>query len=173
MNEIWKKIKDFDGYFVSNLGKVRGTRQNKDIILKNRTLSKSDNNKFYLPYQQVVLYENGKQKTKMIHRLVAENFISNPDNKPQVHHIDNDVTNNKVDNLEWVTPSENVNHTLSYRKETRGIDNNKSKLSEEDVLKIRKMYGENNITQRELGKLFNVSQTNIKEIVKFRTWKHL
>jgi predicted XRE-type DNA-binding protein len=109
----------------------------------------------------------------MIHRLVAEHFISNPENKTQVHHIDNDVTNNKIENLEWATPSENVKYTLGYRKETRGVDNNKSKLSEEDVLKIRKMYGENNITQRELAKLFNVSQPNIKEIVKFRTWKHL
>jgi hypothetical protein len=173
MDEVWKPIKNFDGYYVSNLGRVKSTKQNKEIILKNRTITPNKNNRYYLPYQQVVLYDNGKQNTKMIHRLVAECFLSNLDNKIQVHHIDNDVTNNELKNLEWVTASENVKYTLGYRKENRGVENNKSKLSEEDVLKIRKMYGENNITQRELAKLFNVSQPNIKEIVKFRTWKHL
>lgn len=173
MNEVWKEIDGFNGYYVSNLGRVKSTKQNKNIILKNRTITPNKNNKYYLPYQQVVLYLDGKQNTKMIHRLVAEAFILNIDNKPQVHHIDNNVKNNNVNNLEWCTPSENVNYTLGYRKENRGVDNNKSKLNEEDVIKIRYLYSNGNITQRELAKMFNVTQPNIKEIVNFRTWKHL
>ena len=173
MEEIWIEINGFDGYFVSNLGRVRGTRQNKDIILKNRTIGKSNNNKHYAPYQQVVLYENGKQKAKMIHRLVGEHFIPNPENKPQVHHKDIDVTNNNMTNLEWVTASENVKHTLSYRKKYVGVDNNLTKLTNDKVLKIREMYSEGGITQKELAKMFGVTQPNIKEILKRRTWKHI
>ncbi len=64
----------------------------------------------YNPYHSVVLVKNGKYKNKYIHRLIAENFIPNPENKPQINHKDGDKKNNSIDNLEWCTSKENIQH---------------------------------------------------------------
>ena len=98
MNEIWKDIKDYEGiYQVSNLGRVKTDR-----ILK---VGKNKGG-----YLGVSLSKNSVISPQRVHRLVAEAFILNPENKPQVNHIDEDKTNNKVSNLEWMTAKENSNH---------------------------------------------------------------
>lgn len=102
MQEIWKDISGYEGlYRVSNLGKVESLRNN--IILK-----QSPTKDGYL----AVGLCNGKTKTCRAHRLVAIAFIPNPDNLPEVNHIDGNKTNNSVDNLEWVTPLENTHHAI-------------------------------------------------------------
>ena len=101
MNEIWKDIEDYEGlYQVSNLGRVKSSDTNR--ILKG--------NKDRGGYLLVNLYKNSVSSTKKIHRLVAQAFIPNPENKPQVNHIDENKTNNMVSNLEWSTNKENSNH---------------------------------------------------------------
>lgn len=103
MKEIWKDINGFEGlYQISNLGRVKSIRNN--IILK-QTYCKSN-------YLKVKLSKNCKQKTIQVHRLVTETFIPNPDNKPQVNHIDGNKENNHIDNLEWVTAKENTEHAI-------------------------------------------------------------
>ena len=98
--EVWKDIEDYKGlYQVSSWGRVKNSRT--DMVLK---FGKS------LGYLQVGLYKNGNCRKYLIHRLVAQAFIPNPHNKPQVNHIDEDKENNRVDNLEWVTSKENINH---------------------------------------------------------------
>lgn len=125
MKEIWKNIDGYEEiYQVSNLGRVkRLKKKNIDVraksyidehILKNRK-----NNYGYL---EVILHTNGKGHPKKVHRLVAETFIPNPDNKPQVNHKDYNTTNNHVNNLEWVTHSENIKHSWmnpNRKKSTR------------------------------------------------------
>ena len=68
-------------------------------------------------YVQISLFQNGKRKPVLVHRLVAENFLKNKENKPYVNHIDGNKLNNKMDNLEWCTCQENINH--AYQKGLR------------------------------------------------------
>ena len=123
--EIWKDIKDYEGlYQVSNIGKVRSLdrvvqgKLGSLRTLKGKELSATDNGKGYL---KVALQTNGRSTRKIykVHRLVAETFIPNPLNKPEVNHIDCDKTNNHVSNLEWSTSSENSSH--AYNNDLKNI----------------------------------------------------
>lgn len=96
--EIFKRIKDFPDYYVSTWGRVYN--KDHDIYLNPEETTKG--------YLRVDLYDdNGKKHHKKIHRLVAEAFIENIYEKPQVNHIDGNKKNNSYTNLEWVTDAEN------------------------------------------------------------------
>lgn len=129
-NEIWKPIVKFeDRYEVSSLGRVRSLQDNhgKDRInLKKLSLSW---NKQYL---QVQLFHKNKNNHRLVHRLVAEAFIPNPDSKPYINHIDGNKFNNHVSNLEWCTQQENVQHAYNTGlnpSNANSIKGNKSGLS--------------------------------------------
>lgn len=114
MNEEWREIKGFEGrYAVSNLGRVKSlprlvNNHTGEINLKGKILKQRPDNKGYM---RIDIKDNsGKKKYMGIHRVVALTFIDNPLNKPQVNHIDGNKSNNNVDNLEWVTNSENQIH---------------------------------------------------------------
>lgn len=113
--ERWKAIKDYEGlYEVSNQGRIKRVSgwkgQNGAYIQASGIIG--ENNIKKNGYKGVVLCKNGKCKSFLIHRLVAQTFIPNPHNLPQVNHIDGDKTNNCVENLEWVTPQQNVRHAF-------------------------------------------------------------
>lgn len=107
MEEIWKEVVGYDGYMVSNIGNVKSLnyrRTGKERMMKIRLGKRG--------YLRVGLLnkETGKQDTLTIHRLVAMAFIPNPDNLPQVNHIDENKLNNNVENLEWMTQAQNINY---------------------------------------------------------------
>lgn len=102
MRLVWKDIADYEGlYRISNQGDIYSYKFNR--ILKPAERG---------GYLRTTLTKDKKEKRYSIHRLVAENFLSNNENKPQVNHIDGNKKNNCVDNLEWVTNKENCNHAV-------------------------------------------------------------
>lgn len=103
--EEWRKIKEYPQYEVSNMGNVRNA--NTGIILKPQKIGSKRT------YYKVNLYSNGIKINKYIHRLVAEAFIPNPENKPEINHINTNGFDNKVENLEWCTRRENQNNPLT------------------------------------------------------------
>ena len=97
--EKWKEVSDNSNYLVSNTGKVRRQGSDKNHLFRDKN-----------GYSVVDLYNKGDRRTRRVHRLVAEAFIPNPDNKPEINHKDGDKHNNNVSNLEWVTTKENCQH---------------------------------------------------------------
>lgn len=110
MEEIWKDIPGFEGYYqASNFGRIKSLGTITKYKPKERILKLAKSNAGYL---RVHIGHHYNRRTWNVHRLIAITFIPNPLNKKEVNHIDGDTTNNKVDNLEWVTPSENIKHSF-------------------------------------------------------------
>lgn len=117
MTEIYKPIQNYENlYEVSNLGNVRSLdrynidKNGKKKFYPGKLLRPDSIKKAHTTYYRVALCKNHIIRRYSIHRLVAQTFLTNPDNKPHVNHIDNDGTNNVVENLEWCTHSENMQH---------------------------------------------------------------
>lgn len=116
MQEIYKDIKGFEGYYkISNLGNVKslGAYNNRKEKLLVQENAKSKNT----TYKRVKLHKYGKVTRYLVHRLVAIHFLDNPEQKPQVNHIDNNPLNNIVTNLEWCTSSENMQHSIKQGRQ--------------------------------------------------------
>lgn len=120
--EIWKDIKGYEGlYQVSNLGRVRslGNGNSSNSKFKIRKLDKSSK------YYRIILSNNKKRDKYLVHRLVAEAFIPNPENKPEIDHKNTDVTDNRVENLRWVTRVENLNNPITRARKSKVQTNGK------------------------------------------------
>ena len=117
MQEIYKDIKGYEGHYqISNFGNVKSTKP----YFKNHRIVKQENAKSKNTfYKRVSLTLESKTTRFLVHRLVAQHFIDNPENKPQVNHIDNDTTNNHIDNLQWVTASENMKHSKDQGRQDK------------------------------------------------------
>lgn len=107
-------------------------------------------------------------KLQFVHRLVAEKYIPNPENKPQVNHKDGNKLNNSVDNLEWVSNMENRQHAVKNLLHLSGEKCPWSKITQKDVDFIRenKQY-----TARQIAEMFNISMSNVRTIRQGKSWK--
>ena len=177
MKEKWKIMEEFPKYLISNKGRIKtlNTLEDKKVFVKEDG------------YISTVLTKNGKQYYKYLHRLTAEAFIKNKHNKPQVNHINGIKGDNRADNLEWVTPSENIRHAidtglLKYKKKekyiktskySKGEDVKSSKLTPEEVIEIRVLGDFNEYKKVELAEMFGVSESTIRDIITRRQWKHI
>ena len=133
--EEWRDVidKDIDydcKYQVSSLGRVRSFKAGKVKILKPIFDDKG--------YSYVGIHKNGKQRKVHVHALAAKAFIPNPESKPFVNHINGIKSDNRVENLEWVTPSENIQHAIKTGLIKTGCDRPDSKLERWQVIEIRR-----------------------------------
>ena len=158
------KKNKYQSYYVSSKGEVFNVNTGKKL--------KESFNKGYIKY---ILYGDGKRNTWPAHRLVASIYLPNPQNKPCVNHKDGDKTNNCVDNLEWVTYSENERHSYEVLGKVSSQQGEKAfnaKLNEEAVKFIRKHKRDKHTIQA-LAKKFNVSIWTIRDVSFYRNWKHV
>jgi hypothetical protein len=125
-------------------------------------------------YHSVALSKLGNTKLKSIHRLVAETFISNPQNKKEVNHINGIKIDNSIENLEWATRSENARHAfkIGKSKKRKGSKHPMAKINEGDVLKMREMRLKG-ASGREISKMFNITYSNAMRVLKGNTWSHV
>ena len=176
--ELWKEVVGYEGYYeVSSVGRVRSvdrviTRSNgRTYTNKGKIRATCDDG---LGYEQVSLSVEGKYKSRKVHRLVANAFITNPENKLQVNHIDGNKKNNIADNLEWVTNQENQIHAKNsglYMKNS-GINHFRSKLDDEKVRSIRKEYLMG-ASKSYLGNKYGVNPGTIYALLEGKTWRHV
>ena len=163
--EIWKVIENFEGYMISNFGRVKSLK-------KNIMLTPSMNNWGYL---RVKLSQDGKRYRLLIHRLVLKSFKPNEDlNKTECNHKDGNKENNYVENLEWITSSENLKHAYKIGlMNHKGENHPRSKLKEQNVIEIKINLKEGILTQIEIGEKFGVNRVTISDIKRKKTWKHV
>lgn len=164
--ENWKDIEGFPKYQVSDLGRIRSLKfkEPRFILIQ---LGKNG-------YSFVCFYTKGKPKVKDLHRLVASHFVPNPHNKRQVNHINGNKTDNRSENLEWLTPSENQQHSIRVGlRNDRGEASVNSKLTTQQVLDMRKMYQEESITYLELSKRFSVHRDYVGLVIRKERWAHI
>ena len=164
--EIWCDIEGYNGYQVSNKGRVKSFKNGRILILKLWKVPQG--------YMRVGLRNNLGGSHRFVHILVAKAFIPNPKNLPEVDHINGIKTDNRVENLRWVTRSQNAIYAIEKGFQKVGVNDSKSKIkSEEDIRFIRKNYKQRDseFGCKALAKKFNVSPGVIQSIVHNRSYK--
>jgi hypothetical protein len=176
--EVWKDLIEFGGvYQVSDLGRIKSLARYSNSkakrYIKEKMLKQSLNNRGK-GYYYVCLAD---LKNHYVHRLVAKAFIKNEFNKPCINHIDGEPQNNRVENLEWCTHKENIQHAIQMGLTTfkedvyKGENNPKAKLKKHDIIEIRSFP--RTFTNVFIGKLYKVSDKTISAIRLRRYWKHI
>lgn len=165
MNEIFKDVKGYEGYYeVSNLGNVRSTSYKGVRILKPAKLKNG--------YLNVIFCIKQNKVHKLVHRLVAETFLSNPNNFEQVNHKNGNKEDNRVTNLEWCTQEYNNVHAYNTNLLNRYENRPAAKLTKNKVLQIPKLIKQGATTD-DLKNIFNVSRRCIDNIFEGKNWTGL
>jgi hypothetical protein len=175
-----KDIKGFENkYAITEDGRIwsypktgQGTNH-KGKFLTPRGSGKSGKKKTKRNYQTVALWKNKHGYVYYyIHRLVAETFIPNPKNLPEVNHKNGIKNDNRVENLEWCTSKENHDHATKNGFTTRGTKNSQTKLTVEQVLTIRQLHLQG-LSNSHIADIFHVSTSNIWMIVRRKNWNYI
>ena len=166
-DEIWQPVADYEEFYhISNYGRVKSFYAKKPIILK-PALNEGG-------YLRVALHRDGERENFYVHVLVAQAFMPNPDNKPEVNHRIGWKLNCHVSNLEWATRAENQQHAFrtGLHVAKKGTENSQAKLKDEEII----LYIRNNpdnLSRKELAAMFGVDEGTISRIQLGKIWQHV
>lgn len=159
----WKSIKENKKYAVSDQGRVASAASGWHITV----MSPSDNGKGY----KLIKITNPKRKNLYVHRLVAEAFLPNPNGYKEVNHINGNKSDNRAENLEWVSLQQNRDHAKKTGLIWQGEKSPNAKLTVSEVLEIRKALSDDpSINKTHLGKKYGVNGTTIRKIELRQRW---
>lgn len=183
--EIWLDCPEYEKvYQVSNLGRVRskpifirhdgifGDENGyiKHVKIKNQTVNRYG-------YLTTKLCYDGKCRRLTIHRLVAKAFLTNENNYNQVNHINGNKFDNRLDNLEWVSASQNIQHAydtgLMTSEHMQGSKHFNAKVNEEDVIEMRRLYDNKEMKIKQISEKYNIGVSTTYDICKRKTWKNI
>ena len=168
MSENWRDVKGYEGdYQISDLGRVKSLKNGKERI---RKLVKDNRG-----YLHVLLSKNKKVKNILVHRLVAEAFIKNPQGKRTVNHINGVKADNRLSNLEWATQSENIKHAFANGlKCMKGENHSRNKITKNQVIEVRRLCDQGMKNKEIISKLgLDVTPQNISAIKVGKSWPHI
>lgn len=192
MEEIWKDVRGYEGiYQVSNKGNVRSLDKFQDFPLfakgnsgGNKTVMTPVLRKGKLMrlteaktgYLCVGLFKDNKNKWTLVHRLVADAFLEQEENKKHVNHKDSNRKNNAVTNLEWCTPRENTNHAwteggLKDIPHKTFVSN--SKLTDEQIAEIKKIKTSTKIANEKIANMYGITRRSVDRLIKGESYKWL
>jgi hypothetical protein len=170
IQEIWKPIINYEGlYEISNYGRIKSLKRN----TANERIRKSYKNKD--GHLQIILCKNGRCEQFYIHRLVLETFIGPCPMGMECCHNDSNGENNFIGNLRWDTRSENIKDSIKHGTwiKTKMSRISRAKLNDWTVRIIKHLLKSGKFTQKEIGKIFNVTGNTICHINTDRTWNHI
>lgn len=160
VKELWKSLEEYKGIRVSSIGRIwkAANKSRKERILTEFPKDRDG-------YCRVSVQKlDGTWTSQPVHRLVAKAFIPNPDNKQAVNHVDGNRQNNRIENLEWVTPKENVIHSFRFvsRRVCKEVPK-KTILTDFQISQIDKLR--ETYTVNQIAKLFNIEYQSLKNII--------
>ena len=149
-NERWKRIKGFSGYKISNYGRIKGP-----VKMLKHCIDKTTG------YYVVRLSKRGKSYKRYVHRLKAQHFIPNPKNKRTVNHKNGVKSDNRLNNLEWNTYSENIQHAYDNNLRDKGEKHPWAKVTKRKLKVIKLFLKRGDFTQKRIAELFGVSPATV------------
>lgn len=174
----YKKIPEFPGYKIGDDGTVWSKwrtspkgRFKKTYRELKQSFSKKKNRKKY--HYLNLTNKDGKTSTYRVHRLVLLAFCGPCPQGKESRHLDGNPHNNKLENLQWGTPEENREDIRKHGTYKKGKEHHYTKLTEQQVKEIRKLYLEEGMLMKHISAKYNISIPNVSAIVNYRSWKHL
>lgn len=174
--KTWKRIPNYSLYEASTDGEIKTfnwKNQGKEAIMK-----PAKDNSGYL--RTMLMRDDGIMHTIKVHRIIGQTFVDNPENKPEINHLNGIKSDNRAVNLAWTTRSENIQHAFDFLQKTKliGEKNPAATITEKEVIEIRAVYTcdktvKERLTKRQLAQKYKVTIGCIKNIVTNKTWKHL
>ncbi len=163
IKEIWKDIESIPGYKISNQGRIKS---HTGKVLKTFHNSRG--------YVTIRISNYGNPKSITLHRIVAKAFVPNPNNLPEVNHIDSNRANNNFNNLEWCTHSQNQFHAYkSGFRDHKGDNHPQRKINSDIVKEIRSRYIPYVCTGKKLAAEYGITVSSLNNIISGKNWKHV